>query len=98
MSSRFGEVVDRVKEALRLERQLVDLYKQAGDRAKDDHLARSFHGIAERHASHAERVEHLRDRLERDAGEGMFGELMESIGEAFSSMLSAIPVGMITSE
>ena len=96
--SRFGEVVDSVKEALRLERQLTDLYKSSGDRASDPHVTRSLHGIAERHASHAERLEGLRDRLEREAGEGIFGELMESLGEAISGMLATIPVMIVESE
>jgi rubrerythrin len=95
--SRFGEVVDRLREALRLERQLMDLYKNAGDRARDNHTARILHGISERHASHAERLTHLVDRLERAAGEGFFGELMESIGEAISGMLATIPVMIVES-
>lgn len=95
--SRFGEVVDRIREALRLERQMVDLYKKAGDRASDAHVARTLHGISERHVSHAERLDHLRDRLEHEAGEGMFGELMESIGEALSGMVATIPVMIVES-
>jgi rubrerythrin len=96
--SRFGEVVDRVREALRLERQLTDLYKNAGDRAGDPHIARTLHGIAERHASHAERVNQLRDRLEHAAGESMFGEMMESLGHAISGALSMIPVMIVEAE
>jgi rubrerythrin len=96
--SRFGEVVDRVKEALRLERQLVDLYKYSGDRSPDSHAARTLHGISERHASHVERLDHLRDRLERDAGEGVFGELMESLGHAIAGMVATIPVMVVETE
>ncbi|MBC8144982.1 MAG: hypothetical protein H7X80_05305, partial [bacterium] len=62
MSSRFGQVVDKLKEALRLERQLIELYKNAGDRSKDQHVARTLHGIAERHASQSERLHHLVER------------------------------------
>lgn len=80
-----------------MERQLTDLYKNAGDRAADAHAARTLHGIAERHASHAERLNHLGDRLERAAGEGVFGELMESLGEAISGMIATIPVMIVES-
>lgn len=96
--SRFGEVVDRLKEALRVERQLIELYKKRGDRERDSHAARTMHGIAERHASHSERVNHLVDRLERAKGEGIFGELFESLGEALSGALSMIPVMVVESE
>lgn len=95
--SRSGEVVDRLREALQLERQLTDLYKNAGDRIADDHAARILHGISERHASHSERLTHLCDRLEREAGEGFFGELWESLGEAITGMLAAIPVMIVES-
>ncbi|HVK40415.1 MAG TPA: hypothetical protein VNA88_17930 [Candidatus Kapabacteria bacterium] len=95
--SRFGEVVDRVRETLRLERQITDYYKNTGDRSTDEHAARILHGIAERHASHVERLDHLCDRLERAAGEGFFGELMESIGEALSGMIATIPVMIVES-
>ena len=98
MRSRFGEVVDRLKEALRLERQLVELYKGAGDRTADAHASRTLYGIGERHASHAERLTHLTDRLEREGGEGMFGELMQSLGEAITGMLSMIPVMIVEAE
>ena len=96
--SRFGEVVDRLREALRLERQLVDLYKRAGDRSADSHAARTLHGIAERHSSHSERLGHLVERLEREGGEGVFAELMQSLGHAISGMLSTIPVMIVESE
>jgi hypothetical protein len=98
MSSRYGEVIDHLKEALRLERQLIDLYKGAGDRSKDLHVGRTLQGIAERHASQSERLHHLIERLEREGGEGMFAEMMQSLGHAISGMLSMIPVMVVEAE
>ena len=93
--SSHAEVIDRLKEANRLERELAEMYKHTGDRADDEHIQRVLHGIAERHASHSERLTVLNDRLEREAGEGVFGELMESIGEALGGMISTIPVMIV---
>lgn len=98
MSSRFGQVIDRLKEAHRLERQLIELYKHAGDRSKDSRAERTLHGIAESHASQAERLHHLIERLEREGGDGWFAELMQSLGEALSGILSTIPVMIVESE
>src|SRR4051794_3953525 len=93
--SRYGEVVDRLDQILNVERNLVELYRHSAGLDTDAEHHRAFHAMAERHRSHVDRIEHLKEALQREGGEGFFGELIDAIGKAFGGVLSSLPLMFI---
>jgi rubrerythrin len=87
-----GALVDGLNEAIKAERSLADYYHNAREHTHDPAIKRVFTTLQERHYAHSEAIEVERERVQSLEGEGMFGDLFESIGRAIADTIAGLPV------
>lgn len=88
------ELIDGLERAIEMERSAMQIYQSARRRADDAQIAR-LETIEQSHLAQMQRMETEKERIEKEEGEGILGDALESIGKAFTELLAGIPVSLI---
>ena len=88
------ELIDGLEQAIEMERSAMQIY-QSGRREASDSVALRLQQIEQAHLTQKQRLTAEKERLQDADGEGLLGDALESIGEAFSGLVAGIPVSMI---
>ncbi len=89
---------ERLEQAEKMERRLIEYYKRAVQEARTPEIRRVMDSVMAHHTTHRERLHALHETLQREEKKSTIVEALESIGEAISGVLAGLPVELIEEE
>jgi hypothetical protein len=96
--STVKSVIDGLDKAIDMEHRVMEYYKRAGDEARVPQISNGMYKLEEKHQIHVERLESERERLHKQAGDGVLAGALASFGEALSDIVAGLPRTFIESE
>jgi len=91
-------IIDGLVRAIELEKTVVAYYKEAHTKGRTGEIARIMQRLEDSHFIILGRLKSRKEELEHQQGEGLLGNMLQSIGQAIVDTVAGLPVGAIHAE